>query len=312
LAVHEEGERSAEWSNRATPEVLIAIRDKKLLPVLKLDRGFVYPEYPSQVVVSYFQAGSICDFIKSKWGEAKLLEMVHSYARLQTTAYVVEHDLGLAPVEFDKQYLAWIEKRYGAEAAHFDEWREKMKAIAMAARSNDTASVITQGPAAIALYPEYVGDGDVYEFMAEAFKAKSDAKGEQAILTAYVHAGGQEPAALKRLAVLEETRGDKASAAATLERVNYIYPVNDEELHSRLGDLLYAQEKFDRAAQEYSSAVASRPVDKAGAEFRLAKAYFAAGKKNEAEESVLAALEIAPGYVPAQKLLLELHQASGK
>ncbi len=52
-------------------EVLIAIRDKKLLPILKLDRGFVYPEYPSQVVVSYFQAGSICDFIKSRWGEGK-------------------------------------------------------------------------------------------------------------------------------------------------------------------------------------------------------------------------------------------------
>jgi hypothetical protein len=69
LAVHEEGERSAEWRNNPTPEVLIAIRDKKLLPVAGLDRGFVYPEYPSQVVVSYFQAGSICDFVKAKWGE---------------------------------------------------------------------------------------------------------------------------------------------------------------------------------------------------------------------------------------------------
>ena len=46
LAVHEEGERSPEWNNRATPDVLVAIRDKKLLPVAKLDRGFVYPEYP--------------------------------------------------------------------------------------------------------------------------------------------------------------------------------------------------------------------------------------------------------------------------
>ena len=40
-----------------TPEVLVAIRDKKLLPLAKMDRGFVSPEYPSQVVVSYFQAG---------------------------------------------------------------------------------------------------------------------------------------------------------------------------------------------------------------------------------------------------------------
>jgi tetratricopeptide (TPR) repeat protein len=64
LAVHEEGERSPEWRDRPTPEVLAAIREKKLLPVAKLDRGFVYPEYPTQVLVSYFQAGTICDFVK--------------------------------------------------------------------------------------------------------------------------------------------------------------------------------------------------------------------------------------------------------
>ena len=111
LAVHEEGERSPEWKNRATPEVLVAIRDKKLLPVAKLDRGFVYPDYPAQVIVSYFQAGSICDFIEEKWGEDKLLDMVHSYAKLKTTPQVIQQDLGLAPEEFDKQYLAWIDQQ---------------------------------------------------------------------------------------------------------------------------------------------------------------------------------------------------------
>jgi tetratricopeptide (TPR) repeat protein len=98
----------------------------------------------------------------------------------------------------------------------------------------------------------------------------------------------------------------------TLERVNYIYPVNDGDLHRRLGGLLYEQKLYDRAVREYAAAVASGPLDKAGAEFLLAKAYLAAGHKNEAEESVLAALEIAPGYAPAQKLLLELHQSPEK
>jgi len=312
LAVHEEGERSPEWSNRATPEVLVAIRDKKLLPILKLDRGFVYPEYPSQVVVSYFQAGSICDFIKSKWGEEKLLAMIHSYAQLQATPQVIEHDLGLAPEEFDKQYLAWVDKKYGAEAAHFDEWRDKLKALAGAARDKQSDSVIAQGPTVLALYPEYVGDGSVYQFMSESYKQKGDVKAEAASLTAYVHAGGQNPVALKRLAALEETMGNKTVAAETLERVNYIYPVNDGDLHHRLGDLVYEQKLYDRAVREYASAVASAPLDKAGAEFRLARAYLAAGHKNEAEESVLAALEIAPGYAPAQKLLLELHQSPEK
>jgi Flp pilus assembly protein TadD len=308
LAVHEEGERSPEWSDRVTPEVLVAIREKKLLPLAALDRGFVYPEYPSQVAVSYFQAGSICDFVKAKWGEEKLLEMVHSYAKSQTTVQVVQQDLGLASEEFDKQYLAWIDKRYGAEAAHFDEWREKLKALAAASQQKQYDKVLAQGPAVLAIYPEYVGDANVYELMADADKAKNDAKAEAAALTAYEHEGGQDPAVLKRLATLEESAGRQAEAAATLARLNYIYPVKDEELHRRLGDLLYAQKQYDGAIREYVAVVASSPIDKAGAEFHLAQAYLAAGQKDKAQESVLAALEAAPGYRPAQKMLLELNQ----
>jgi tetratricopeptide (TPR) repeat protein len=312
LAVHEEGERSPEWSDRVTPEVLIAIREKKLLPLAELDRGFVYPEYPSQVVVSYFQGGSICDFVKAKWGEEKLLEMVHSYAQLKTTSQVVQQDLGLAPEEFDKQYFAWIDKRYGTEAAYFDEWREKLKALAAASQHKQYDTVLAQGPAMLAMYPEYVGDANVYELIADADKAKGDAKAEAAALTAYEHEGGQNPSVLKRLATLEDGAGRQAEAAATLARLNYIYPVKDEELHRQLGDLLYAQKQYDGAVREYVAVVASNPIDKAGAEFHLAQAYLAAGQKDKAQESVLAALEAAPGYRPAQKMLLELNQTPEK
>jgi tetratricopeptide (TPR) repeat protein len=312
LAVHEEGERSPEWKDRLTPEVLVAIRDKKLLPVAKLDRGFVYPQYPSQVVVSYFQAGSICDFVTEKWGEEKLLDMVHSFAKLETTPEVIQQNLGIVSEEFDKQYVAWIDKKYGAEAGHFDEWREKLKLLVASAQQKQYDSVLQEGPALLALYPEYVDDANVYLIMAAAYKARNDDKSEAAVLTEYQHQGGQMPDALKRLATLEEAVGKPGEAAATLERVNYIYPVKDEDLHRRLGDLRYAQKRYDGAIREYNARVASNPVDKAGAEFNLAQAYFAAGQKDKAEETVLAALEIAPGYRPAQKLLLELQRSPGK
>jgi len=312
LAVHEEGERSAEWRNNPTPEVLVAIRDKKLLPVDKLDRGFVYPEYPSQVIVSYFQAGSICDFVKAKWGEEKLLDMVHSYAKLLTTPQVVQQDLGLASAEFDKQYLAWLDSRYGAEAARFDEWRAKLKTLVAAAEQKQYDKVLQQGPAILAMFPEYVSDANVYELMADADKFVGDARSEAAVLIEYEHAGGQQPALLKRLATLEETGGKESEAEATLERINYIYPVKDEELHRRIGDLLYAEKNYDGAIREYGARVASNPLDKAGAEFNLAQAYYASGQKDKAQESVLAALETAPGYRPAQKLLLELQQLPAK
>ena len=309
LAVHEEGEHSPEWSDRITPDVLVAIRDKRLLPVSQLDRGFVYPEYPSQVIVSYFQAGAICEFIKEKWGEDKLLAMVHSFVKQLTTPQVLEQNLGLTPEDFDKQFLAWIDHKYGFDAAHFDEWRDQLKALVSAAQDKQYDTVLRDAPAVLALYPEYVGEANVYEYIADADKARGDSKAETAILTAYEHQGGQMPEMLKRLATLEEAQGQTDEAVATLERLNYIYPVNDEELHHRLGDLLYKEKRYDGAIREYNAFAASNPVDKAGAQFSLAQAYFAAGKQDQAEECVLAALEIAPGYRPAQKLLLQLQQS---
>jgi Flp pilus assembly protein TadD, contains TPR repeats len=312
LAVHEEGQHSPEWRNRLTPDVVAAVRDKKLLPVAKLDRGFVSPEYPSQVIVSYFQAGSICDFIGETWGQEKLLDMVHSYAQLETTPEAIQKALGLSADEFDTQFLGWIEQKYGSQVAHFDEWHQKLKQLFEALQQKQYDTVLKDGPAVLALYPEYVEDANVYELMAAADRAHSDTGAEMTILSAYMGAGGQSPETLKHLARLQVAAGDNTAAVTTLERLNYIYPVKDEALHRELGDLLVAQKKYDAAIREYNAVIASNPVDKAGAEYNLALAYFAAGQREKAQDTVFAALEAAPGYRPAQKLLLELNAPTAK
>ena len=33
-----------------------------------IDRGFMHPTHPSQVIVSYFEAGKIGDYIAEWWG----------------------------------------------------------------------------------------------------------------------------------------------------------------------------------------------------------------------------------------------------
>jgi tetratricopeptide (TPR) repeat protein len=280
--------------------------------VTKLDRGFVYPEYPTEVLVSYFEAGSICDFVATHWGEEKLLAMVDSFRKLESTREVVEGNFGVLAEEFDAQYLAWITEKYGREAEHFNAWRERLKALNRAGEQKHYDLVLDEGPVALAMYPEYVDEGNVYQLLADAGKARGDAQAEAAILTAYEHQGGQMPEVLKRLAELEEARGKTAEAAATLARLNYIYPVKDEKLHRWLGDLRYAEKNYQGAIREYTAAVASNPVDMAAAEYHLAQAYFAAGQRDKAQESVLAALETAPGYRPAQKLLLELQRSPAK
>ena len=312
LAVHEETQVSPEWGDRVSPEILVAIRDKKLLPVTRLDRGFIFPEYSAQVVVSYFEAGSICDYIQSHWSEGKLLDMVHSYAERKTTPEVIQADLGVSPEEFDKQYLQWVDKNYGAQAANVDQTRKALEQMAEAAKQKQYDAVIQEGEVVRRKYPEYIGATNPYELVAAADLAKGDKKAAEAILIEYQKVGGSDPGTLKKLASLEEELGQPKEAAATLDRINYIYPVHDEDLHRHLGDLWFAQSNYPGAIREYTALVALNPLDKAGANFKLAQAYYASGQKDKAEESVLAALEAAPGYRPAQKLLLEIEHPEQK
>jgi len=309
LAVHEETEASPEWGDRITPDIVVALADKKLLPVADLDRGFIRPDYPAQVIVSYFQAGKICDYIKSRWGDDKLLEIAHSFSERTTTAEVIQKDLGMAPEEFDKQFMAWLEESVGKTVASFDEWHKDLKSLVEMAKNRNYDEMIKQGEEVRRLYPDYVYDGNAYEFLAEAHLAKGDKQAAAAALTDYEKLGGRSPGALKQLAALEEESGQPKEAAATLDRLNYIYPVNDEQMHRHLGDLWLAQNNFPGAIREYNAVVVSHPLDQASAQYNLAHAYFAAGQRDQAEEHLLASLEAAPGYRPAQKLLLEIKDA---
>ena len=71
------------------------------------------------------------------------------------------------------------------------------------------------------------------------------------------------------------------------------------------GDLWFAQKNFPGAIREYNAVVALHPLDKASAQFNLARAYFAAGQKDKAEEHMSSHRSSRrPDYRPAQKLLL--------
>jgi tetratricopeptide (TPR) repeat protein len=305
LAVHEEGQANPMWANRLTPDVVAAIRDKKLLPVTQMDQGFIFPKYPEQVLVSYYQAGTICDYIAERWGNEALMGMVHSFAALQTTPEAIQANLHESPEQFDTDYAAWLDKRVGTTVADFDKWREQLKALVGMSEKNDQDGVIAAATAVIKMYPEYVEDANAYEIVADAQLAKGNKQLAADALKLYELLGGENPKTLEKLASLEEELGHTKEAAATLDHLNFIYP-EDEDLHRKLGTLWLAQGNNAGAVREYQAVLAMKPLDMASAEFDLARAYMAEGDKAKAEESVLASLEAAPGFKPAQKLLLEI------
>jgi len=305
MAVYEETAVEPDWGDRLAPPAIMAIKDKKLLPIAQLDRGFVRPRYPAQVIVSYFQAGEICSYIAEKWGYSKLLDMMHSYAKLESTPDVVHNNLGISAEEFDRQFLAWLEAKTKVQVEHFADWQKVLRAMISDLRSKNYDGAIAQGWTIRDFYPDYIEPGSVYESLAEAYLAKQDKAAARKELELYSKYGGRSSLWIKKLATLQEEAGEPKKAAATLNRLNYIYP-EDQELHKRLGDLWLAQDNVQGAIREYQAVLALKPLDQAGSHFQLAQAFRVAKRMDEAREEVLLSLEAAPGFKPAQRLLLEI------
>ncbi|HTY50330.1 MAG TPA: hypothetical protein VMB48_11635 [Steroidobacteraceae bacterium] len=306
LAVHEQSQASPEWGDPITPDIVVALHERRLLPVTQLDQGFIRPAYPAQVLVSYFQAGRICDYIQERWGADRLLDLVHAFARPDTTAVAVTTVLGLAPAAFDRQFQDWLYARLPPVVGAFDEWRRRLGQLQLAAREQRYDEVVRDAPAVIALYPDYVEDANAYQVLADADQARGDVAGAAAALAQYVRHCGRLPGVFERLATLQERLGHPADAAATLARINDIDPLYDQDYHRRLGALWLAQGNFAGAELEFGTVLAMHPLDLAGAEYDLARTYAAAGDPARALDEVLKSLEAAPDFRPAQKLLLQL------
>jgi tetratricopeptide (TPR) repeat protein len=308
LAVYEETAASGatDWGDRLDPPSIMAMKDKKLLPIADLDRGFIHPTYPQQVIVSYFQGGQVITFIAEKWGYDKVLAMIHDFGDRKDTVEAIQQELKLKPEEFDAQFFPWIEAKYKKQVDGFAHWQEELKLVSQAVKEKQWDEAIRRGTEIRDLYADFVEVGNVYEFLSTAYMGKDDKAKAMAELERYSSVGGRNPAALEKLADWQIEAGKKREAAATLERLNLIY-LEDEASHEKLGKLYTELKNPNGAIREYQAVLAAGAIDKAGAHFGLAQALAAANRPSEALDEVYNALEAAPGFKPAQALLRELN-----
>ena len=79
-----------------------------------------------------------------------------------------------------------------------------------------------------------------------------------------------------------------------------------------LGDRLLAHGAAREALGEYLAYRSLQPHDQANAHYRLARAHFALAETEAARREVLLALEIAPSYTDALRLLLDINASANE
>jgi len=332
LSVYEEHHAKPGWGFNVTPDFLAAFKAGKLVPVSRMNDGFMHPAFPQQVQLSYYQASLVCELIARDFGEPALLKMLQAYKDGATTDVVFQRVLNTDIKAFDKKFEDYIKTRFAAvlpsitkEPPVITRSMSVAEVQAAAAKSpNDFGVQLLAGASMLAhdkvdeaivllerartIFPDYGGDDSPYALLATAYEKKGDKRKQADVLAKWSTLTETNSAALLKLADILQALGDAKGAADALDRAMFINPF-DMEMHKRLADLAHAAGDKQKVVRERSAIVALGPADKAEAYYQLALAQHEAGDLARARKSVLRSLEEAPNFERAQTLLLTIYDA---
>lgn len=305
ISVFEEWRTGPTPGVAVTPDAIAALEKKQFLPIADLDSGFIRPSYPNQVQVSYMQSGLVCLFIEQRWGFAQLAALLRQFDRSRPTAEAIQSTFKISPQEFDKEFEAFVRKRFASVLTNFEEWQKQQVAASQAIQKERWTDAVEPARRAVALYPEHVGSDSAHLLLARALDKLNRRAEAMAALEHYRGAGGWDPAALKDLARWLDEAKRTTDATEVLASLNYADPLNID-LHAQLGERLLAAGRAEDSLREFRVLLALDSIDQAPAHYGVARALRELGDKTGSRRHLLDALAIAPHYKPAQALLLKM------
>ena len=265
LSVAEERRGRSTWGFDETVEFFNAYANGKLRPVSSLNEGFVRPRFEAETVLSYDLASLVCEMIIEQRGQSAINAMLKGYRDGLETPEVFVKVLKTTPVEFDKQFDAYMQKRFaiplasvvskGAAASAFT--TAMQTAVAMAQR-NQPDSAATLYLKARAMFPSYAGPNGPNWALANIEIHRGNLK---AALPLLADITSRNATAWDANALEVETRAklaDTTGMKRAMERMIWISPY-DVNLHARFAEVSTATHDFKRAVMERARTRCARP-----------------------------------------------------
>lgn len=329
ISVFEEGREDPSWATRINPHYREKLLADDLTPLSGLSGAFLAPESPLDVQFAYFESALAVEFLADLGGLgairgllddlgagvpinealpdrfgrslAELDEGFFDFARSRALAAAPgasweEPDL---PPDADTEALeAWLEehpgsvpgwRRLGLRLVDEERWR----------RAEEALRTLKD------LDPDGVGPESADALLAAVFRRQDDPEAEREALQSLVSRDAGAGSALLRLIELDEEEEDwprLAEHCRAMLAVNPLIPAPHRGLAraaERLGET-------GDAINAYQALATLDPTDPAEIHFRLAGLLRQEGREDEARREVLRALEEAPRFREAHRLLLEL------
>ncbi|MEE2947521.1 MAG: tetratricopeptide repeat protein [Verrucomicrobiota bacterium] len=329
ISVYEERLRHRSWGEQMTPEYRDFILNGEMTPVERLSMAFLVPKSPEHIQFAYYQSSLVVEYLVNHFGEAcisnilrdlgegvfiniaieqhasplaKLEEGFTAFATGLAKEFAPEADLAKpTPLEvnpLDKNAIVdWLEANpdniwaLNTTCANLIEEEKFLEAIPLLERS-------------IRLHPRQRGGGSPYGMLALAHRELGQAEQELAVLEQWA---AIEDAATKLYGRLMEIHAERKNWDAVDRLANRFFSANPLSPIGHRYMALSAQKTGNTAAtvRPLKRLLLLDPADPVDLHFRLATA-LANTAPAEAKRHVLQALEDAPRFRDAQKLLTRL------
>ncbi len=326
LSVYEEYQARPDWAREMELQFYSALDRDKLHSLDNMGRGFTRPEFPGQVLLSYYHASQIIEYMSSTFGFDAVIAVLQNLGSGMPIESALESATGQSLASLDRAIFANLnDERQNfnrvlngmpdllgdgegpsladPSAGGDNQFLKELRAGYHALEMKDTNLAERHLKSALEMYPAYVGAGNAYLGLAAIYRERNDRPRLVNILEKFLEHSDYGVNELRELASLYGDQGDSPRASAMLRRSLDVDPY-DIETRQRLADQYLTDGQHDLAVRENLAVLALNPIDRADAYYELARAYFAGADVNRAKRAVLQSLEIAPGFRDAQKLLL--------
>ena len=319
ISVYEELQANPTWGQKVTPRYREMILGKDFTPLGELSAAFLAPKTEMHLQFAYYESCLAVEFLAGKFGIDIIKKILRELGEgTEINAAISKHSAPLK--ELEDEFAKFARDRAEQLAPELDFDKPKPNAAPERGGSKNFYTLTRQArqllrekkwqeakaPLETLLkhFPGNTGPDNAYELLADAHRGLGETNEERAVLTKFASLEADALEAYSRLMDLNATTKDWAAVALNAERYLAVNPLVSQPYRH----LAQASEELgqrDTAIRACRTLLLLDPPDPAGAHFQLARLLHQAGDAS-AKRQVLQALEEAPRFRAAHKLLLEM------
>lgn len=332
ISVYEERQRDPLWGEQMTPTYRKMIEDGELIPISRLSGAFLAPKSSTHLMFAYYESSMVVQYLNERYGHAVLLAILNDLAiGMEINESIERQTVPMPQLEEEfEQYLQRQVRLFGwyvdwdpvdfsqtlqrADAAEqLIKWTKRHprnyiglktcgELLARLERPRDAIAAFT---AATALFPRETGPRSAWAQLAELQHQLGDTAGECESLKRLVEIDDDAATALLRLIEINIDQQEWAQIQDHAQRLIAIKPLIPQP-YTALAKAAEHRADHTAAIGALQALLKLPPVDRADVHYRLAVQLQQQGDMHQARRHVLQALEEAPRYRAALRLLLEL------